>query len=144
MGLKKIGSLGGMTNTSLSCGLYLTRSPKMKRKWAEKFQGAPEVISKAARTSVYRSNSLPSQCRHCLSLVKKEEALRPYKYFFLVLATLNFIVWLSWTLECSLRTIHGMYTNIYGVPGSILFVYSTLPFVFFNFAHVKAVFLDQA
>jgi len=47
---------------------------KIKGKGAEKFQGALQVISKAARTSVYRSNPLPSQCRHCLSVVKKVQA----------------------------------------------------------------------
>jgi len=42
----------------------------MKREWAKKFQGALDVISNAARTTVYRSNPLPSQCRNCLSVVK--------------------------------------------------------------------------
>ena len=68
--------------------------------------------------------------------------LRKAKYFFLVLACVNFCIWLSWTLECKLITIHGRSFKIFGVVEWIIIVYSTVPFVMFCFAHSTACFLE--
>jgi len=60
MRLKKNRSLRSLTITLLICGLNFD---PISENEVENFQGALEVISNAARTSVSRSNPLPSQCR---------------------------------------------------------------------------------
>jgi len=64
--------------------------------------------------------------------------LRKSGYFFLVLGILNFCIWLSWTLECKLVTLHGRSFKIFGVVEWIIVVYATVPFVVFCFAHSSA------
>jgi len=69
-------------------------------------------------------------------------SMRQCAHFFLLLATVNFCIWLSWTLECKLVTIHGRTFTIYGVIEWIIVVYSTAPFIMFYFAHATACFLE--
>jgi len=77
-----------------------------------------------------------------LSTANKKETFRASKFYFLILANLNFWIWLNWTLECQLRAIHGGCTDMFGTFGSIFIIYATLTFVLLNFIHVTAIFLD--